>query len=214
MIAARLWTTAFDLAWESFSMGSYGVGGLVANSEGEVVATGRNLIASPAAGGDRLGSTPIAHAELNALASLCGLNTGETSVVSTLSPCAMCFAAISVARIPLVVYAGHDAGSDGILTQPPYAGSTPPSIFHEDLGELSALAELLPLARSIQQRGTDSRPANVYRTRNAPLLSLAKELAASAQPNLGLGQTPSDALELLRDRLPPPTIRLVAGLIC
>jgi tRNA(adenine34) deaminase len=78
---------------------------------GAVVARGAEVLA--AAGNEReLRHDPTAHAEVLALRSasekLGGWRLPETTLYVTLEPCAMCAGAISLARVPRVVYAAPD----------------------------------------------------------------------------------------------------------
>jgi len=52
--------TALDLAWRSFGAGSFGIGAVVTDADGVVVATGRNRILEEDAGDDVLAGTSAA----------------------------------------------------------------------------------------------------------------------------------------------------------
>ncbi|MGZ5311423.1 MAG: nucleoside deaminase [Solirubrobacterales bacterium] len=78
---------------------------------GAVVARGEEVLA--AAGNEReLRSDPTAHAEVLALRAaaerLGGWRLPDTTLYVTLEPCAMCAGAISLARVPRVLYAAPD----------------------------------------------------------------------------------------------------------
>ena len=78
---------------------------------GAVVARGQELLA--AAGNEReLRSDPTAHAEILALRQaaerLGGWRLPETTIYVTLEPCPMCAGAISLARVPRLVYGAAD----------------------------------------------------------------------------------------------------------
>ena len=62
-----------ELAHQSFLAGGLPVGSVIVAPGGGQVSEGRNRAYDPAGGADRLQRTPIAHAEMNALA---GIGTG------------------------------------------------------------------------------------------------------------------------------------------
>jgi tRNA(Arg) A34 adenosine deaminase TadA len=57
-----------ELAHQSFLAGGLPVGSVIVAGSGEQVSEGRNRVYDPAGGADLLQRTPIAHAEMNALA--------------------------------------------------------------------------------------------------------------------------------------------------
>ncbi len=78
---------------------------------GAVIARGDDVLA--AAGNEReVRADPTAHAEVLALreaaAALGGWRLPDTTLYVTLEPCAMCAGAISLARVPRVVYGASD----------------------------------------------------------------------------------------------------------
>jgi tRNA(Arg) A34 adenosine deaminase TadA len=81
-------------AFDSLAAGGLPVGSAVADPSGAVVASGRNRAYDPPGGHDPLQGTPLAHAEMNALA---GVPTARDLAGDTLwssqQPCAMCDAA-------------------------------------------------------------------------------------------------------------------------
>ena len=64
------WRTAVTLAWEGYVGGNVGVGAVLTDPDGRVVAVGRNRGSDSEAPPGRLRSTPIAHAELDVLGQL------------------------------------------------------------------------------------------------------------------------------------------------
>ena len=78
---------------------------------GAVIARGDDVLA--AAGNEReVRADPTAHAEVLALreaaVALAGWRLPDTTLYVTLEPCAMCAGAISLARVPRVVYGASD----------------------------------------------------------------------------------------------------------
>jgi hypothetical protein len=66
----RAWERALELAWESFCGGTTPVGAVVTDAAGAIVTEGRGRRFEAAAPPGQLAWTPVAHAELNALAQL------------------------------------------------------------------------------------------------------------------------------------------------
>src|SRR2546430_14130180 len=64
------WLAAFGLAWESHCAGSPGVGAVVVDASGTVVADGRSRRGEDALVPNQLSGSRMAHAEINALAGL------------------------------------------------------------------------------------------------------------------------------------------------
>ena len=93
--------------------GDIPVGAIVVDSEGRVIAAGRNE--------RELLHDPTAHAEVVAIRSAAQAmgrwHLEETTLVVTLEPCAMCAGAILQARIPRVVFGAWDekAGAAGSM---------------------------------------------------------------------------------------------------
>jgi tRNA(Arg) A34 adenosine deaminase TadA len=90
---------ALQLAHQSLLAGGLAVGSVIVANE-HVVAEGRNRAYDPATGTDPLERTPLAHAEMNALARL-NVDTDVSSLTlwSTQQPCPMCQAAIDFVGI-------------------------------------------------------------------------------------------------------------------
>ena len=113
-----------------------------------MVTRGRNRILEPTPTPGLLAGTPLAHAEMNALAALpLGPATGYR-LHSTLEPCMMCASAIRMIGIPEVRYAGFDPLFEGIhdhLAEHPYGASRPCEQIGPMGGPLGRFASLLPL---------------------------------------------------------------------
>jgi tRNA(Arg) A34 adenosine deaminase TadA len=93
---------SLELAHEALLAGGLPVGSVLTDATG-IIAEGRNHAYDAATGADPLERTPLAHAEMNALArldtdrSLAGL-----TIWSTQQPCSMCQAAIDFVGVPSV----------------------------------------------------------------------------------------------------------------
>lgn len=104
---------ALDLAAEAAADGEVPVGAVVAIGD-DIIAETRNSM--------RNSSDPTAHAEMEAIrAAAAKLGTSrldECTLWVTLEPCAMCAAAISVARIKALRFAADDPKGGGVVHGP------------------------------------------------------------------------------------------------
>jgi tRNA(Arg) A34 adenosine deaminase TadA len=108
-----------ELAHESFLAGGLPVGSVIARSSGEVVSEGRNRAYDPAGGTDRLQRTPIAHAEMNALAAVeTGTELGSLTLWSSHRPCPMCAAACAFTGVGSVSFIAPDPSDDDSYQDP------------------------------------------------------------------------------------------------
>ena len=108
---------ALDLAWEAAEAGEVPVGAVVTLGD-EIVAEARN--------GMRENLDPTAHAEMTAIrAAATKLRTSrldDCTLWVTLEPCAMCAAAMSLARIKALRFAAEDPKGGGVVHGPRWFG--------------------------------------------------------------------------------------------
>src|SRR3954471_16471895 len=104
---------ALDLAAEAAAAGEVPVGAVVTRGE-EIVAERRNAM--------RESTDPTAHAEMEAIrAAATKLGTSrldECTLWVTLEPCAMCAAAIAIARFKSLRFAAEDPKGGGVVHGP------------------------------------------------------------------------------------------------
>lgn len=106
------WQLAVHRAWESWTAGSAGVGAVIVDENGSVLATGRNRTTERSSA--HLSGTIMAHAEMDVLSQV-PLGTPITgSLYTTFEPCLMCAATIAFYRVPEVHYAAADPFFDGL----------------------------------------------------------------------------------------------------
>lgn len=108
-----VWQEAFRQAWEALVTGNIGVGAVVSDDAGRIVAASRNRLVDAKAPPGELSGTSLAHAEMNALARLPFPSPRELVLTTTLQPCLQCAAAIRMAPIARVRIAGPDPLWDG-----------------------------------------------------------------------------------------------------
>lgn len=104
---------ALELAREAAAAGEVPVGAVVTCND-EIVAEARNAM--------RGSSDPTAHAEMVAIrAAAAGLGTSrldQCTLWVTLEPCAMCAAAVSLARMKALRFAAEDSKGGGVVHGP------------------------------------------------------------------------------------------------
>ena len=101
------------LAHESFLARGLPVGSVIVGPDGARISEGRNRAYDPAGGADPLQRTPIAHAEMNALAAIAtGTDLGEATLWSSHRPCLMCAAACEFTGVGRVVFIAPDPSDD------------------------------------------------------------------------------------------------------
>jgi tRNA(adenine34) deaminase len=123
------WRAALEEAWASWCAGSAGVGAVVVDRDGVIVARGRNRRHEPRLAEGMLAGTPIAHAEMCAIAALPPGSREGLTLYTTFEPCLMCAGAIMISHIPRVRYAAADPIFDGMhawFGGLPYAASRVP----------------------------------------------------------------------------------------
>ena len=100
---------ALELAYQSLAGGGLAVGSVLTDVDGRILAEGRNRAYDPPGGPDALQGTPLAHAELNALAAVpTGRELGTDTLWSTQEPCSMCAAAAAFVGVGRVCYLAPD----------------------------------------------------------------------------------------------------------
>lgn len=107
------WQEAFRQAWEALTTGNIGVGAVVSDRSGTIVAASRNRVMDAVPPTGELAGTTLAHAEINVLAHLPFRSPRELVLTTTLQPCLQCAAAIRMAPVAHVRIAGADPLWDG-----------------------------------------------------------------------------------------------------
>lgn len=132
------WQAAVTEAWTAYCTGSFPIGAVIVDADGQIIARGRNRFndTTPLLG--QVSSNRIAHAEINALAALdhrsATLNT--CALYTTMEPCPMCTGAIRMSHVGTVHYAARDplGGSVSLFTATPFMQMYPAKL-HEPTSE-------------------------------------------------------------------------------
>ena len=108
-----------ELAHQSFLARGLPVGSVIIARGGEKISEGRNRAYDRPGGADRLQRTPIAHAEMNALAGIdTGTVLGGMTLWSSHRPCMMCAAACEFTGVGTVVFVAPDPSDDDLGEDP------------------------------------------------------------------------------------------------
>jgi tRNA(Arg) A34 adenosine deaminase TadA len=172
------WRMALTLAWEAYVGGNIGVGAVLTDPGGGVVAAGRNRVADKEAPPGRLRSTFIAHAELDVLGQLMPGDYRGHTLWTTLEPCPLCSMAIVTSNVGSVSFAARDRLWDGIskLTElNEFIASRWPIRRGPLGGPVSVFAELLPLLWFLERK-PDGSVVEKYQSQHPRLLALADAL--------------------------------------
>lgn len=139
------WRVAMAQAWASWTAGCAGVGAVISDAAGGIVAVGRNRMLEERTVPGVLASTQLAHAEMNALAALQLGPVDGLTITTTFEPCLMCACTIVQSRIPHVRYASIDplfAGMHDWFADFPFVRDRLPT--REELGgPIGAFAHVL-----------------------------------------------------------------------
>jgi tRNA(adenine34) deaminase len=177
------WREAFVLAWEAFQAGSPAVGAVVVGPDGSILGRGRSRRGEATAPQGQIAGSRLAHAELNALASLSVDVEPGTVVYTTLQPCFLCSAAAAMSRVATVWFAGRDpvwrfvhgiGDADPILRERWYELRGPL------IGPVGSWASLLPLVDRLERNPTGLR-LDAFEADTPDLVQFARELVAAGR---------------------------------
>lgn len=137
------------------------MGAVVADEDGTVLARGRSRRGETSAPANQLSGSRVAHAEVNALAGLSVDQHAGLTLYTTLEPCFLCSAAVAIAHVPIVHFAGQDPMWRFVRQFPeiePRLAARWYELRGPLPGKLGAWATLLPL---LERLGRDPRGPRV-----------------------------------------------------
>jgi tRNA(Arg) A34 adenosine deaminase TadA len=148
------WPTCFDLAWEAYRAGTIPVGAVVTDGDGRIVGRGRNRTHDLTAPAGRICSSPLAHAEIDALLALSPESRYEGHTLwTTVEPCLLCMGATITAAVGSVRWAAADvyAGATTAHCDNPHTARLPlggGGPLPEPVGLVGAVLHLEPFVRN------------------------------------------------------------------
>lgn len=174
------WPTCFDLAWEAYRAGTLPVGAVVTDADGRIVGRGRSRAHDLTAPAGRVCSSPLAHAEIDALLALTPERRHEDHTVwTTLEPCLLCMGATITAAVGTVRWASADpyAGATGAVCENPHTARLPlggGGPLPEPAGLVGAVLHLEPFVRN----NPGGAVVSAYRSAAPDVLAAANRLAS------------------------------------
>jgi tRNA(Arg) A34 adenosine deaminase TadA len=197
--ADPIWRESFLLAWESFRVGSVPVGAVLVGPDGVVVSRGRNRFNESAAPPGEIAGSYIAHAEINALATLPPGEYGDHILYSTLEPCLLCSSALRFSHVGTVRFAAEDPFWHGMDRVPDANENIARRWSRREGpqrdGPLRTLGAVLPLISSVE-RGVRS-VITVHEREMPEVLRLAQRLAGEPAARLRTLTLDQAAAEIL-----------------
>jgi tRNA(adenine34) deaminase len=110
---------AFELAWKSLIGGTIGVGSVITDDEGAIIAKGRNRVYDVPGGDGLLQGNRLGHAEMNALAEVpTDYSLADCTLWSTQQPCVLCSSAAVMSFVGNVRFLAADPIFAGIERMP------------------------------------------------------------------------------------------------
>jgi tRNA(Arg) A34 adenosine deaminase TadA len=173
-----VWRPCFELAWESFQVGSLAVGAVLVDGAGSIVSAGRNRRNEQPEVRGQLSGSSVAHAEINALAMLPVSDYPDHVLYTTLEPCLLCTAALRLSHIGTVRFAAPDPLWYGLDRIPEINHNLARRWTRREgplFGPLRIWAEVLPLT-SIVERALKT-VLDAYARTSPGMVELAQKLA-------------------------------------
>jgi tRNA(adenine34) deaminase len=149
-----VWRLCLGLAWEAFQANSIPVGAVLVDANGATVRSGRNRSNEKDGPAGQVVGSNIAHAEINALATLPPGDYADHILYSTLEPCFLCTAALRHSHVGVVRFAAADPMWQGIERLPELSGQMARRWTRREGplgGHLQTWAALLPLVSAVER---------------------------------------------------------------
>lgn len=153
------WQAALEMAWDAYCAGTIPIGAVIADSNGNIVARGRNRIQNTSAPEGQVYANELAHAELNALLAL-ELDYYEckargVALYTTMEPCPLCMGAVYMSDVKTLHFAARDpwAGSTNLLGTTTYLSIKPFHVSPPFNPSLETALSALAVTFEIERRG-------------------------------------------------------------
>ncbi|MFJ9607804.1 deaminase [Kitasatospora sp. NPDC101176] len=165
-----------ELAHQAWRAGGLPVGAVLTDAAGAIVAEGRNRAYDAGGSADSLRGTPLAHAELNALAAArTAWDLTTHTLWSSHRPCAMCAAAAAFTGVGTVRYLAADPWAESVGHRP---AETVRTLGPAPEGWPGAVATALFLADTVRRAGPGHRTVRAALRADPATARLAVDLAA------------------------------------
>lgn len=179
-----------ELAHVALLAGGLAVGAVVVDGSNLIVAEGRNRAYDPPTGTDHLEATPLAHAEMNAMARLSTATPlGSFTMWSTQQPCSMCSAAATFIGVGQIEAIAADPSNPA-----DYAITTAASLW-------VVLATTMFMVGRIRRRGNEDPAIAANKALEPEAVGLALRVLRHDRHPLLSGQSLDTALDAVWEHL-------------
>ena len=197
------WQRALAQAWRAHVLGSIGVGAVLTDRSGTIVAEGRNRVSDTSAPPGRLHGNLLAHAEMDVLAQLPAGDYEHHTIWTTLEPCLLCTSAVVTSHVGIVRFAAPDPLWDDIEVLREHNAQADrrwPELIGPLSGPAAWFSAVLPMVWFFRRQGGGAA-VRAYEAEHGPLVDLARRLARDGTLE-ALGGEPVDrVMHRLRDDL-------------
>ena len=173
------WQRALAQAWRAHVLGNIGVGAILTDRSGTIIAEGRNRVGDTTAPPGRLHGTYLAHAAIDVLAQLPVGDYDHHTIWTTLEPCLLCMSAAVTVHVGAVRFAAPDPLWVGIERLPSLnaqAGKRWPEVVGPLTGPVASFCAVLPMVWFFRRQGSGSA-VDVYEVDYPGLVALGRQLA-------------------------------------
>ena len=199
------WQRALAQAWRAHVLGNIGVGAVLTDRSGTIIAEGRNRVCDTSAPPGRLHGNYLAHAEMDVLAQLPVGDFEHHTIWTTLEPCLLCVSAVVTSHVGVVRFAAPDplwVGIDRLRDRNAQADKRWPERIGPLTGPVAAFCAVLPMVWFFRQQGGGSA-VSAYEADHPDLVALAHTLAHEETLDLLGGERVERVLDELWPRLVP-----------
>lgn len=193
------WQRALGQAWRAHVLGNIGVGAVLTDRTGTIVAEGRNRVGDSVAPPGRLHGTYLAHAEMDVIAQLAVGDYDHHTIWTTLEPCLLCMAAVVTAHVGAVRFAAPDPlwfGIERLKEVNAQAAKRWPERTGPLGGPVASFCAVLPMVWFLQRQGGGAA-VNAYQAEYPGLVALAHRLASDRTLDAFGGEPVEKVLGLL-----------------
>jgi tRNA(Arg) A34 adenosine deaminase TadA len=193
------WQRALAQAWRAHVLGNIGVGAILTDRSGTIIAEGRNRVSDTTAPPGHLHGTYLAHAEMDVIAQLPVGDYDHHTIWTTLEPCLLCMSAAVIAHLGAVRFAAPDplwAGIERLPELNEQARKRWPEVRGPLTGPVASFCAVLPMVWFYRRQGGGTA-VSVYEVDHPGLVALGRRLAGERTLD-GWGGEP---VEVVLDRL-------------
>jgi tRNA(Arg) A34 adenosine deaminase TadA len=193
------WQRALWQAWRAHGLGNIGVGAVLTDRTGTIVAEGRNRVNDTTAPPGRLYGSYLAHAEMDVMAQLTVGDYEHYTIWTTLEPCLLCMSAVVTTHVGSVRFAAPDplwVGIEGLPSLNVQARKRWPERLGPMAGPVASFCAVLPMVWFFRRQGGGAA-VSAYEEDHPGLVALARRLAGERSLDVLGGERVETVLEQL-----------------